>query len=329
MSPLSEELRDSPKLWRNFPLNILPRCSVKGEVYDTSGVYICKFIPLKSLGGGTFGHVDAFTRICAKGGSTVVAIKRPKFPEMKLLTEALFQWKLHNDLEAFGLSFCVPNVYDIFRYQQTGDVWFSMEAFEPNIVSQWCVKYIKDTRLFILLLLQIALILEVFEEELKIDHRDLKINNMLIVNEPVKVEITWRNEDKTLEFPFRLVFLDFGFACMDSYIDVKGNEPILDACPKEGRDIFQILVSLWNTASLRTTIDHSWGAWIRKRISTIQPANFPSLRLTESAKDLGWMYTLTDDTNFRAPLCAPRRIIRDCMLALEGGEVKEIMGLYI
>jgi serine/threonine protein kinase len=319
MSALSKDWRDSPKLWKEFPMNILPKCTVKGQLYDASGVLLCKFSPLKKLGGGTFGHVDAFTRLCAIGGESMgIAIKRPKFPQMKLLNEALFQWKLHHDLEEFGLSFCVPKVYDIFRYQQTGDIWFSMEAYEPQLVSHWCVKHIKDSRMFILLFLQISLILEFFEEELKIDHRDLKINNMLIVEEPVKIDINWNNSNKTLEFPFRIVFLDFGFACIDSYIDVKGNMPGLDACPKEGRDIFQILVSLWNTSSLRNMMDHSWTKWIRRRISTIIPSNFPSLRLAESTKDLGWMYTLTDDKHFRAPLCAPKRIIYDCMIILEG-----------
>jgi len=317
MSALSEEWRDSPWTWTTFPLTILPKCNVKGEVYDTSGVFICKFTPMRSLGAGTFGHVDAFKRLDASGNSTVVAIKRPKFPEMKLCVEALFQWKLHHDLIVYGLEFCIPKVFDIFRYQQTGDVWFSMEAFEPNLVSEWCKKHIHNTRLLLLFLLQIALVLEVFEEDLKIDHRDLKINNMLIVEEPIHIKINWKNVDKTLEFPFRIIFVDFGFACMNSTIDVKHSEPSLDACPKEGRNIFQILVSLWNSDILRNKINRSWCAWIRKRIETIWPSNYPALRLTESVKDLAWMYPLTDDKEFRAPLCVPRRIIRDCMKALE------------
>ena len=317
MSALSEEWRDSPWSWNTFPLTILPKCNVKGELYDISGAFICKYIPVKILGDGTFGHVDAFTRLDSKNNSTIVAIKRPKFPEMKLLIEALFQWKLHHDLIAYELHFCVPKIYDIFLYQQTGDVWFSMEAFEPRLVSQWCDANIHNTRLFILLLLQIALILEVFEDELKIDHRDLKINNMLIVEEPIQIKINWKNADKTLEFPFRIIFVDFGFACMNSTIDVKHSEPHLDACPKEGRNIFQILVSLWNSKNLRNNLDPTLCEWIQRRIGTIWPSNYPSLRLTESTKNLDWMYSLTDDKEFRAPLCIPRRIIRDCISALD------------
>ena len=304
-----------PRLWKKMPLNILPVCDVTGILCDSSGVFICKYIAIKSLGGGTFGHVDLFTRETEEQTDNV-AIKRPKFPQVKLLFEAFFQSKLHNDLIEYGLSSCVPKVYDIFTYQTTGDVWFSMEAFEPLLVSQWCVQQLPNTKIFILLLLQISLILEVFETILHIDHRDLKINNMIVVNEPIKLEIVWKNSDKTIEFPFRLVFVDFGFACTES-IDIKRNGlPPLEPCPKEGRNIFQVLVSLWNIQSLRTALNDTWGSWIRKRISSVIP-NFPCISLAESNKTLDWMYSLTDDKEFCAPLCAPKKIIDECMAILE------------
>jgi len=293
------------------------KCNVKGELYDLSGAYVCKFTPIKNLGEGTFGFVDLFTRTDAKQEAKTVAIKRPKFTQMKLLNEALFQKKLHEDLISFGLSFCVPKVYDIFVYRVTGDIWFSMESHEPQLLSKWAMQNISKPRVFILLILQIALILEVFEQELHVDHRDLKINNILVIDKPVSIDITWKDMERVLDFPFRIVFLDFGFACKNATEDIKHSLPNLDACPKEGRDIFQILVSLWNNESLRNVMPETWCSWIKKCISTIHPKNFPSLALTESKKPLNWMYTLTDDKLFRAPLCAPSKIIHDCMSVLE------------
>jgi serine/threonine protein kinase len=295
----------------------LVKCNVKGEIHDLNGEFVCKFTPIKNLGEGTFGYVDLFTRTDTNGESRTVAIKRPKFAEMKLLNEALFQKKLHEDLLPFGLSFCVPEVYDIFVYRVTGDVWFSMEPYEPLLLSVWAVQNIKKTKIFVLLILQIALILEVFQQELQVDHRDLKINNMLVLDKPVSINISWKNTERTLTFPFRIIFLDFGFACKNATEDIKHSLPELDACPKEGRDIFQILVSVWNNESLRNAMPGTWCSWIRKCISSIYPRNYPSLALTESNKPLNWMYTLTDDKYFRAPLCAPRRIIHDCMSVLE------------
>ena len=298
----------------------LPKCNVKGEVHDSNGLFICKFSPVKHLGGGTFGHVDMFSRRDLEDKVTLVAMKRPKFPEMKLLNESLFQQRLHNDLVAYGLGDCVPQVYDIFIYQPTGDVWFTMDAYEPVLVSQWCVKEAGNTQLFIMFLLQIALIIEVLELEMKIDHRDLKVNNMIVVDAPITIDIQWKGEDRALEFPFRIVLVDFGFACLGNRVDVRSQEglPPLHACPREGRNIFQVLVSLWNIRAIRATLDASWGAWIREKISEVIPYT-PCVSLVESSKNLDWMYTLTEDKDFRAPLCVSKSIIKECLKFLYGG----------
>jgi serine/threonine protein kinase len=322
MSGIHTQWRDLPALWKTFPLIILPQCSVRGEVLDPSGHFICSYTPLKHLGEGAFSVIDKFRRRDEKGKLNEIALKRPKYKELNLLYEALFQWKLHHDLEEYGLSHTVPQVYDIFLHKPTGAVWFTMEAFEPLTVSDWCLKRLGSPEYkhyFILLMLQIALVLEVFDTGLRIDHKDLKINNMIVVETPVSVKVTWNREERVLEFPFRVVFIDFGFACKEYTIDLKTDDlPPLDPCPKEGRNVFQVLVSLWNIQTLRELLDASWGHWVRERISAIVP-EAPALRLTESDKSLDWMYTLTDHTNFRAPLCAPRRIIADCMRALERG----------
>lgn len=323
MSGLSQEWRDSPRLWKVFPLRLLPQCNYKGELFDPSGTFLCSFKPIKNLGQGTFSIVDGFMRTDASGARFPVALKRPKCAEINLLYEALFQWKLHSELEEYGLGYTVPKVYDIFLDKRTEKVWFTMEYFQPVIIAHWCISQLsipEHKHYFILLMLQIALVLEVYDTALRIDHKDLKLDNLMILEEPVTVEVTWKGEGKTLTFPFRVVFIDFGFACKEYMIDLKWEEiPPIDPCPKEGRNIFQVLVSLWNIQPLRSSLERTWGQWIRERISSVLPA-FPTVRMTESNKDLDWMYTFTDDREFRAPLCAPRRVIGDCMKVLERGQ---------
>ena len=305
--------KGSPSQWSSIPYSLLPYCTVQGKVYDSSGLELFTLTPVGPLGGGTFGVVDAFSCIEADKTSTV-AIKRPKHPNIHLLHEALFQWKLYNDLKPYGISFCVPKVYRIFRFKSTGDVWFSMKRYESQLLSTWCSKKIRtDGRMFALLLLQIALVLEVVQDILRIDHRDLKVNNILVVDTPTSIGIEWEGKDRIIDFPFHIVLLDFGFACKGGVIDIRADDglPPIDFCPKEGRDIFQILVSLWRINTLRTVLEVSWGAWIRSRIGRY-------VGLTESAHDLNWMYSVTDDTTFSAPECAPSFIIRECMKFLEG-----------
>jgi serine/threonine protein kinase len=309
LAELGIQWKGSPRLWKTIPLTLLPVCNVKGEVHDASGI-LFKLKAAKELGKGTFGSVDAF--ICEEGSQKKhVAIKRPTHPNINLLTEALFQWKLHNDLRQYGLCFSIPKVHKIFTYKPTMDVWFSMNIYEPTLLSSWCIRNFKrDGKAFALLILQIALVLEVIEDILKIDHRDLKVNNILVVDEPKEIHITWDGMKKTINFPFYIVFIDFGFACFSNVLDVKREGRPIDFCPKEGRDLFQILVSIWRIDTIRSTIEEVWGNWIRSKIGRYT-------QIAESASDLTWMYVVTDNTEFRAPLCSPSLIIKDCIQFLE------------
>jgi serine/threonine protein kinase len=308
LTELGIEWKGSPRFWNTIPLSLLPSCDIRGRVSDASGL-LFTLKPLKTLGAGTFGSVDAF--LCEEDNQKkYVAVKRPRHPRVNLLTEALFQWKLHNDLKPYGLSFCIPKVNKIFTYKPTGDVWFSMTQYEPSLLSSWCIRNLrKDGKTFASLVLQIAMALEVIEDILRIDHRDLKVNNMLVIDEPIDIPITTDGVKKKMTFPFRIVFLDFGFACLGKELDIKNEMPI-DFCPKEGRDMFQILVSIWRIDTLRTVLEEVWGSWIRSKIGRYTG-------LAEGASDLTWMYAVTDNTEFKAPLCSPDLIIKDCIKFLE------------
>jgi serine/threonine protein kinase len=230
--------------------------------------------------------------------------------------EALFQWRVHDCLEEYGLGFSIPRVYSIIKFKQSGDIWFSMKSYKAALLSTWCLQNIKkDGKLFTLLLLQISLVLEVMENILEVDHRDLKVNNIMVVDEKCEIHI---GQGKKLVFPFHIVFIDFGYACAGKIIDMKTSDgiPPIDMCPKEGRDMFQILVSLWRIQGLREILEQRWGAWIRYRIDSAFPQNSYA-RLAECAMDLNWLYSVTENTVFRAPLCAPSAIIKDCMQILE------------
>lgn len=305
--------------WKNIPRDILPICSIKGVVTNKEEQIICKYTPIGALGKGTFGHIDKFKRTDASGNVNYIALKRPNNPAIDLLTEAFFQHKLHNDLRKHGISFCVPKVYDIFIYKQTNDVWFSMEAYEPTLLSTWCIKNIGnkfawEKKKMILLILQIAILLEVFETKLKVDHRDLKVNNILVVDKPIKIKISINGVTRDIEFPFHVVFIDFGFACCNATVDVREDIfPPIDPCPKKGRDIYQILVSLWKIKSLQTVlVSWGWSKWFHDKLETIFPS-FPTLLYIEGKDDLDWMYTITDNKEFTAPLCVPSVIIEECL----------------
>ena len=68
--------------------------------------------------------------------------------------------------------------------------------------------------------------------------------------------------------------------------------------------------------SLRGKLNTLWGQWIIERLS-LTNTSYPCVKLCETKNDLEWLQPVTDDNKFCAPLCAPSRIIQDCMAALE------------
>ena len=300
-----------PSAWRTLDHSLLSSCSAQGQVSDASGLrFTLKYT--RTLGSGTFGLVDEFSRQTPDGASTLIALKRPRHPGIDFLLEALVQWRLRAYLEDYGLGFCIPQVYDIFRDQRTNSVWFTMDVYEPCLLSAWILRP-SSVPLFGSVLLQLALVLDVLETKFSFDHRDLKVNNILIVETPVTIQTTWRG-GRDLHFPFHIVLVDFGFSCQGGFVDIRAGEglPPLDACPKVGRDLFQILVSLWSIHALREKVATAWGAWIRACLGIY-------ITWIDTQTTLDWMYAVTDQRGFTAPRCAPSAVIAECMSRLEGG----------
>lgn len=316
MAGIDKTYRESPRLWKTLSPSLLPKANVKGEIHDCSGNIICELRPISSLSHGTFGNIDIFTRNNKK-----VVLKRPRVKGVNLKVEAFFQNYLYEKFTEFGLSHAVPKVYDIFYHKAFEEVMFTMEYIEGSLLSVWCLENIckpGGVRLFVLLLLQIALILEVLENEFHSDHRDLKVNNILIEDISLELMLEWKGTEKKVYFPFRVVFIDFGFACLGQEVDVRELDgiPVIDPCPKTGRDLFQILANFWSMPSLRGKLNTLWGQWIIERLS-LTNTSYPCVKLCETKNDLEWLQPVTDDNKFCAPLCAPSRIIQDCMAALE------------
>lgn len=285
----------------------------KGVATDSAGCLVGRLIPQRHLGAGTFCTVDEFLWK-TETTERLVAVKRPKLPNVDLLREAEFQKYLQGKLKEFKIEFCVPKVYQTFQFARTGDIWFSMEAHEPLILSKWLIDIMKTPEVNLRLaelLLQLGLFLDVFESFYEIDHRDLKVNNILVIKEPKTIDIPWKGSIISYEFPFWICFVDFGFACKRNTIDVRERDglPTLDPCPKEGRDMFQVIVSIWYIPLVRQVLEGTWGPWVRDRIG-------PWIRQLDAA-NLEWLYIVTDDFDFKSPLCYPKRVIDDMLDYIE------------
>lgn len=204
---------------------------------------------------GSYGNI-----YIAKRGDLSVLLKQPRMTEMNLLQEAVLQHLAFKTLEAEGISWAVPKVYDVFLRKK--ETCFSMERIHGSTVFEWFSKTLTPDTDTLFLLVQICQILTILETYLNLDHRDLKSNNLLFVKESCSIRLKLGDEVWRLKCPFKVIVLDFGFACLGSeslqgvpLVNLgDGVLPPMDPCPKEGRDIFHLLVSLLGLPIFRERI---------------------------------------------------------------------------
>jgi len=171
-----------------------------------------------------------------------------------LIHEAAVMTLAHLAVKKAGLEHAVPRVYEIFCHtkphpQDVSDlisVCISMEYIHGNTLLKYMrAHFKKDTLaandiLFLNFVSQMATILSVLQTSLRMNHRDIKINNILL-------------RDGSLNNPV-IVLIDYGFACIANGVQEPHEEmPKIEAgaffgsryaCFKHGRDMCQFLYSL-------------------------------------------------------------------------------------
>jgi hypothetical protein len=105
-----------------------------------------------------------------------------------------------------------------------------------------------------------------------------------------------------------VVILDFGFSCLGNAEGIAvvslsdGILPRLDPCPKEGRDLFQLISSLWSVQQIRSVIGPSLSADIELLLSY---RNKSYMNLITKTMEQRWVYILVSDDAFKHPPLHP------------------------
>lgn len=148
----------------------------------------------------------------------------------------------------------IPKIYEIFVHKKGFDsgiediksLCIAMEYIHGETLQRFLhrkldkTNIVENDRIFVDLLKQTAIILEVLQDSLRMNHRDIKINNILI-------------RDSYSNKPI-LVLIDYGFACIAngpqdpmaemSQIQAGSFFGSRFSCFKHGRDIFQYIYSI-------------------------------------------------------------------------------------
>lgn len=250
-----------------------------------------------------------------------VVVKRPRLPEMNLLQEGVLQYLAHLVAVAEGIPWAVPNVYDVCTYGS--EVWFTMERVYGARCPEWIETAVKGDQEVLLFFAQVALLLATLEVRLHLDHRDLKLSNLVICPTPCTIRVTLHETLWTLICPFQVVLLDFGFACLGSealrgtpWVNLgDGVLPPMDPCPKEGRDMFHLLVSLLGLPIFRERISQRLADTIDRWLSS-GPKSYGSMARRWSAHS--WSYLVSSQPSFSIPSCCPLAILKDLLPELKG-----------
>jgi serine/threonine protein kinase len=144
----------------------------------------------------------------------------------------------------------IPRPYEIYG-EMAGSLWTSMSfgmSYVEGVILQdylfkhWCNNKEINSRVFKEIIGQTAFILYTLQTSLSLNHRDLKVNNLIVRNgKPVVLTI----DSHTIHTGLEVTLIDFGFACLG---DCSGTLfqagswfPYSDICYKKGRDLAQLI----------------------------------------------------------------------------------------
>ena len=260
-------------------------------------------------------HIEL--RWVQRNGSYVL-MKRLKDKNNKIIyQEAILHTLAFHCLKYFNLTKVIPEIYDIV--QINNEIVFTMEAFPEAItLSDFLIKNLKKDNFlcFIEILAQIALYMLPLQSVLYFNHRDLKSDNILVDElKPVKHVLKFGNKIITVRGGSRAILIDFGFSCVGYEIGganiLSGGPslPPLDACPKDGRDIFHILSSLYSFEIFRRNL-HPLLNNLFKRWMNFDGTNY-TRETVQKSTDETWIYRITSGSFFSAPNCSPLMILSD------------------
>ena len=305
---------------QTIPSENISRLDKEKKLVSPSGDIRAYFTDEKEFDHGSYGVLSLATRITSEK-QELILLKKPRLSMMNLTQEAIVQHLAYKCLEGEGIPWAIPRVRDLL-FKDT-ETWFSMDAILGINPEEFFRSPKSTEKDFFFLLAQISLLLWSLESHLSLDHRDIKADNLLLKLEPCVLQTKIQRKLWKLLSPFQLVILDFGFACIGSnglrsrpIINLgDGVLPPMDPCPKEGRDLFQLLTSFFSLKSLTEKLSPRTTAKIDGWLS-VGKKSYGSMARRWSSEN--WVYLVASQSDFSMPSCCPARILPEILPELSG-----------
>jgi serine/threonine protein kinase len=254
-----------------------------------------------------------------------VFIKTCPNHKTSLLIEGLIHTIAQVTLEHYGFPNAVPKIFDIVNHPELGPV-FSVERIQNAALFADYLKYtikweqpceLNDISVFSVLA-QVATYAAILEKAIGINHRDLKSDNVLMVV-PQKYwsqRVCIDGKEWILHANYTAVIIDFGFSCIgktDGTQVISAGEffPMIDFCPKKGRDLFYMLSTLWNVKAFRTSLTEKAKKLFHKWLRDSSKRDWPNLLKLNSEHNLKEILLRSCSNDFQSESSEPLKILKD------------------
>ena len=267
----------------------------------------------KRVSEGRYGFVDEWI----SADNTSIYEKISKREEGNLLTEACLQIAARNCLRLIGHETSVSEVKYILRSDRR--ITFMMEPFLEVLYLQNALHFLHGERRmrgetfdfwFLQIFSNICLLLGYLEENLRLNHRDLKGDNILISMKPMTrtYNIPYAGNEWTINVEHEIKLVDFGLSCR-SGVNAGTVYEVTDLCPKDGRDIYFLLCYFYAQPTFREMVSRDLLAVIEDWL--FEPAGWrvKDFLLRHGLERLSWISFLVNNRNFDCKKCCPVRIL--------------------
>lgn len=235
-----------------------------------------------------------------------------------LSCEAFFQVAARSVLAEYGLEGAIAEVRDIFRDARTTRGVFTMVPFQDiKLFSDLLERGELSEADVVSVLGQVAVLLWILGERLDMNHRDLKTNNVILCAGE-GLEVAWADRLVCVSSRWSVKLVDFGFACSGTgrrtLVNATDFFPMIDPCPKTGRDLFQLLTVMYMCVSFRGQMSAKLKGLFKKWL-TIPGRDYIQFLENMGERGLDWVYFLLGSQSFSAPTCEPAAVLADLTAA--------------
>ena len=335
----SAEFTTQPELWswlRRTPLtHTLPLLKVNDSLKLWTTPVGIKYTEFQSAMKGNYGTILlALREVSPFEDSEYCFLKMSETHSKTLLIEGILQTLAYSVLSCAGFPKAVPKVLDICSHPTKGTVLVLERIHGSQVLADYLSKYIQwgnpsdaNDKILMSILAQVASYSAILEKELGMNHRDLKGTNVLMVvpsKEPMKLQTSLDAYQWSIISNHQTILIDFGFSCIgrpsgDTVVSAGEFLPKTDFCPKEGRDLFLFLASLWNLEFLRKSLTLKakglFQEWLHDNTQSTHWCDWLMNTGGTEEDSLLSMYLLTSSSGFASSSCSPLNVLKTIAMA--------------